>query len=79
MILPNPDECCGRLKEHAISKFILSCVLAGVGSAAQTAKYPTRTNVKGTRSMQKPTRDKPKLNEGGDGNLTKSVPQPEVG
>lgn len=50
----------------------------GVASGAQTAKYPTRSNVKGTRSMQKPTRDKPKLNGGGDVNLTKSVPPPAV-
>lgn len=51
---------------------------AGVGSGAQTAKYPTRSNMKGTRSTQKPIRDKPKLNGGGDVNLTKSVPPPAV-
>ncbi|KAI5390245.1 protein IQ-DOMAIN 5 isoform X1 [Lathyrus oleraceus] len=48
---------------------------AGVVSGAQTNKYPTRTNVKGTRSTQKPIRNKPKLNEDGNRNLTKSVPQ----
>ncbi|CAI8616186.1 unnamed protein product [Vicia faba] len=36
---------------------------AGIGSGAQTTRYPTRTNVKGTRSTQKPIRNKPKLNE----------------
>lgn len=51
---------------------------AGVGSGAQTTKYPTRSNVKGTRSTQKPIRDKPKLNGGGDVNLTKSVPPSAV-
>ena len=56
----------------------LSCILAGVGSGAQTTKYPTRSNVKGTRSTQKTIRDKAKLNGGGDVNLTKSVPPPTV-
>ncbi|XP_004506237.1 protein IQ-DOMAIN 5 isoform X2 [Cicer arietinum] len=73
----NPKERNSQADKQAKKR--LSLPNNGVGSAAQTAKYPTRTNVKGTRSMQKPTRDKPKLNEGGDGNLTKSVPQPEVG
>lgn len=78
MILPNPVECCVRLMEPAVPKFNLSCILAGGGPGDQTAKYPTRTNVKGTRGTQKPIRDKPKLNGGGDVNLTKSVAQPTV-
>lgn len=73
--MPNPVEWCVRLMKDAISKFNLSCSLAGVVSGAQTNKYPTRTNVKGTRSTQKPIRNKPKLNEDGNRNLTKSVPQ----
>lgn len=73
--MPNPIEWHVRLMKDAISKFNLSCILAGVGSGAQTTRYPTRTNVKGTRSTQKPIKNKPKLNEEGNRNLTKSVPQ----
>ncbi|XP_027346138.1 protein IQ-DOMAIN 1 isoform X2 [Abrus precatorius] len=44
------------------------------GPGAQTAKNSTRT----TRGVQKPMRDKPKFNGGGDMHITKSVPQPTV-
>lgn len=72
----NPKERNSQVDKPAKKR--LSLPNHGVGSGAQTAKYPTRSNMKGTRSTQKPIRDKPKLNGGGDVNLTKSVPPPAV-
>lgn len=72
----NPKERNSQVDKPAKKR--LSLPNHGVGSRAQTAKYPTRSNTKGTRSTQKPIRDKPKLNGGGDVNLTKSVPPPAV-
>lgn len=68
-----------RLMESTISKFNLSCILAGGGPRAQTARYQSKTNVKGTRGTQKTTlRDKPKLNGGENVDLTKSFTQSTV-
>ncbi|CAJ2654781.1 unnamed protein product [Trifolium pratense] len=74
----NPKERKSQVDKQAKKR--LSLPNNGVGSGAQTAKYPTRSNMKGTRSTQKPIRDKPKpkINEGGDVSLAKSVPQPTV-
>ncbi|CAL5211673.1 unnamed protein product [Lathyrus oleraceus] len=69
----NPKERNSQVDKQ--TKKRLSLPNNGVVSGAQTNKYPTRTNVKGTRSTQKPIRNKPKLNEDGNRNLTKSVPQ----
>lgn len=62
--------------EPAISKIYFFSLLAGGGPGSQTARHPIRNTVKGTLSMQKPSRDKSKLNGRGDVSLTKSVPQP---
>jgi hypothetical protein len=42
---------------------------------AQLARHPNRTVAKGAPSLQKPVKDKSKINGRGDSNSTKSVPQ----
>ncbi|TKY44794.1 IQ-DOMAIN 1 [Spatholobus suberectus] len=64
----NPKE---RTSQAAKKRLSLPNIGGGPGS--QTAKHPIGTNVKGTLSTQKPSRDKHKLNRGKDVNVTKSV------
>ncbi|KAF1896486.1 hypothetical protein Lal_00034184 [Lupinus albus] len=64
----NPKERTTRLDKQAKKR--LSLPNNGGGS--------TITNVKGTRTAQRPTRDKPKVNGGGNVNHTKSVIQSTV-
>ncbi|CAI8616185.1 unnamed protein product [Vicia faba] len=59
----NPKERNSQVDKDKQAKKRLSLPNNGIGSGAQTTRYPTRTNVKGTRSTQKPIRNKPKLNE----------------
>ncbi|XP_054812555.1 protein IQ-DOMAIN 5 isoform X2 [Prosopis cineraria] len=70
----NPKERITQADKQAKKR--LSLPNNGGSAGAQTARNPTRTNVKGAISTQKPLRDKPKLNGRGDVNSTKAVPQP---
>ncbi|KAK7263482.1 hypothetical protein RJT34_31073 [Clitoria ternatea] len=72
----NPKERATQVDKQAKKR--LSLPNNGGGAGHQTVRLPTRTSVKGTHGTQKPTRDKPKVNGGGDVKLTKSVPQPTV-
>ncbi|KAJ1407454.1 protein IQ-DOMAIN 1-like isoform X1 [Sesbania bispinosa] len=70
----NPKERTSQADKQA--KRRLSLPNSGGGPGSETARHLIRTNVKGTPSMQRPNRDKLKLNGRGDVNLTKPVQQP---
>ncbi|RDX81227.1 Protein IQ-DOMAIN 1, partial [Mucuna pruriens] len=67
----NPKERTSQADKQAKKR--LSLPNNGVGAGSQIVRHPISTNVKGTLSTQKSSRDKPKLNGRRDAN-TKSVP-----
>ncbi|XP_061356854.1 protein IQ-DOMAIN 5-like isoform X2 [Gastrolobium bilobum] len=72
----NPKERTTQVDKQAKKR--LSLPNNGRDPGAQTARYPTRTNMNATRGRRKSIKDKPKLNGVEVENLTKSVPQPTV-
>ncbi|XP_020238403.1 protein IQ-DOMAIN 1 isoform X2 [Cajanus cajan] len=67
----NPKERTSQADKQGKKR--LSLPNNGGGAGSQTVRHPISTNVKGTLSTQKSSRDKPKLNGRRDAN-TKSVP-----
>ncbi|KAI4334162.1 hypothetical protein L6164_018886 [Bauhinia variegata] len=69
----NPKE--RTTQTDKLAKKRLSLPNNGSGPGSQTARNPSRTNVRGTLSTQRPFRDKTKLNGKEGVNPTKPVPQ----